>query len=277
MAKNSTDSTQDEDVKDDLDQEVDDDSQDETSEDELDTKDESDEETDDESDDSDDEGEDESDDEDSEDFKKRFTQIKGDSPTEYLKNLETTYAEHSKEAVKLNRQNKELQKVVDRINQLVAANPELAKAFKGDEVKQEEVAAKDPAVAWAEAEMQRTWQKDYDEFVEQHPEIESDPALADELNEQLSVVRDVIQKKEGRLVGMGEGLRKAWKLLDKDDTQEKVRMAAKENASKGKSASGKKSDSKGKTKFTESQVETMMSLQSIDRTKAIKLLAEYNN
>lgn len=277
MAKKSTDSTLDDELDQNLEEEVESDEEDETLQDEDDTED-NDEETDDESDESDEEDDDESEeDEDSEGFTKRLTQFKGDTPTEYAKSLEDGYLETSKEGVKLSKENKDLKAVVDRINQLIATNPELAKALEAEAPTTENKGPKDPALAWAEAERDKAWQKDFDAFTEKHPEIETDPKLADELNTQLAVVRDVIQRTEGRLPSMGEGLDKAWKLLGKDDTEENIRVAAKNTASKGKTVSGHKSETKGKVKFSDSQIEVMMEMMSVDRSEAIKLMSKHNS
>ncbi len=277
MAKKSTDSTTEDETKT-KSQEVDEETQDETEDEELDSEEEEDEETDDDSDDSEDEGEDESDeDEDSETFKKRFTQVKGDTESEYLKNLEDTYANSSTEAVRLSKELKESKAIIDRINAAVAKDPQLAEALKTSDVEaQKDQPPKDPVLAWAESERDKIWGREYNEFVESHSEIATDPELAEALNNQLAIVRDVVMRNEGRMVGMGEGLKKAWKLLDKDDTDEKVRIAAKDSASRGKSASGKKADKSGKTRFTDQQIEMMQNLQGVDRNKAIKLLTQYN-
>lgn len=281
MAKKSPDSTSDEESKN-KSKGVDEETQDETEDDVEDTEDEDEEETDDESDDSDDEGEedeseDDSDEEDAEDFKKRFTQIKGDTSDEYLKNLEDTYAKSGTEASKLSKENKDLKAVVDRIQEAIAKDPKLAEALKGADVEaQKDTKPKDPVLAWAESERDRVWQKDYDKFLEAHPEIETDPELAEALNKKLAVIKRVTEEEEDRLVGMAEGLKAAWRLLGKDDTQEKVRMAAKDSASKGKTVSSSKSDKSGKVKFTDSQIEMLMNLKGVDRNKAIKLLGQYN-
>jgi hypothetical protein len=267
MAEETTDRTDEEVLDDDTQEEVDEETQDETDESSEDDTAEEEEETDDES--------DESDDEDSaeEDFTKRFTQFKGDSPTEYLKNLEDGYAESSKEAVKLSRENKELKATVDRVNQLIATNPELAQAIKGSE--DTKAVPKDPAILFAETQMKQTWQKEYNDFSSKHPEIETDPALADALDSKLKIAKRIVEEEEGRLVGMGEGLEMAWKLLgkDTDDKQEKVRMASKDSASQGKASGGKKKDAK--PKFSESQIEVHMEMSGLDRTAAIKQLSEY--
>lgn len=275
MAEPTTDPTENEELDDQIDEEVDDESQDETDNEEVDTSDEDTEETDDEDDESEDD-EDDSDEEDEEPFQKRFTQFKGESPTEYLKNLEDGYAESSKEAVRLSRENKQLKETVERVNALIANSPELAQQLQDQGVQPVATPAKDPAISWAESQMREQWQKEYKSFADAHPEIETDPQLADELDEQLAIVRDVIFKKEKRQVGMAEGLEKAWKLLgrDTDDKQEKIRMASKDMASSSKAPSGKKSKAP-KPRFTEAQISVHMEMTGVDRNAAIKQLSEH--
>ena len=275
MAKKSTDSASNGDLETDLDLEVepDEELEDETDEDEdLEYEEDQDEETEDESDESDDEDEDEE----SESFNKRLTQFKGDTPTEYAKNLENGYLETSKEGVRLAKENKELKASVDRINQLIATNPEFAEAINDNSKAEIPQIPNDPAIAWAQAERDKQWKKEYENFTDRHPEIETDPVLADALNTQLQVVREVIAKTEVRLVGMEEGLTKAWKLLGKDDSEEKLLVAAKDTASKGKSVGGKNHEPVSKVKFTESQIEVAMSMMNVDRKTAIKQLSTHN-
>lgn len=268
MADKTTDSTE-EVIEDESTEEVDGETQDETDGDEESTDDtEGQEETADESDESDnDEGEPA--------FEKRFTQLKGDTPEEYLKNLEDTYAKSSTEAVRLNRQVKELEARLNQFTAAVATNPDLAAKLKEGEGVQGVAtdAPVSPAVAWAESEMQRTFKKEYDEFAEQHPEITTDPALEDELNDTLAAVRDIVWKKDKRQVGMGEALNMAWKLLDKDDSSDKVAAAAKASAAQSKTGTSQKSESK--PKFSESQISVAMDMMNVDRATAIKSLSEY--
>lgn len=243
-----------------------------------DSEDEDAEETDD--DDEEDEDEDsEEDEDDDEDFKKRFTQFKGDEPKEYLQNLEDGYAESSKEAVKLSRENKTLKETVERINSLIAANPELAKQLQevdGTTKTGDAAQPPDPALSWAQTQMMQTWEKEYKDFTTEHPELETDPQLADKVDSQLGIIRDVIWKSEKRQLGMAEGLEMAWKILgkDTDNKEEKVRMAAKASASQGKASGGKKSKA-AKPKFSEAQINVAMDMMNVDRETAIKQLSEH--
>ncbi len=272
MAK-KTDHDDAEEFDDDLDTGVDDEDQDETDEDEDDSNDDDNEETGDEDeDDSEQEGG-------SESFKKRFTQFKGGTPTKYAKNLEDAYYKSTTEAVRLAKENRELKPVVERIQALIATNPELAKQL-GTAVApaktETPASALDPDIAWAKGERQRQWTKEIGEFKQLHPELESDPGLADELNEELAIVAEVFQRKHGYGISMAEGLRKAWSSLGHDnvsDKKERIAIAAKAGGSKSKSASGKQSAPK--IKLSEKQIEVAQEMMQISRQEAIKRLSTY--
>lgn len=278
MATEKTDSAETEELEKDATEEEDDSKgQDETSEEETtDTDDAANEETDEEESDGDDESSD-----DEEPFDKRFTQFKGETLPDYAKNLEEGYAQTSKEGVKLARENKALKESIERVNQLVATNPELAKALQPGEATTDTDTVTStqpvaPEVAWAKSEMERVWKQEYTEFAQGHPEVETDPALAEELDNALKIVRDVVWNKDKRQVGMGEGLNMAWKLLDKDNTdnQEKISMAAKNSAGQGKTASTKKADAK--PKFSEAQIKYGMEAGiGTTRQEVIEKLSAY--
>lgn len=269
-----TDSTEDEVLEDEDQEEVDpSEEEDETDDTETDDTEDADaEETDDESEDD----ESDEDEEEEEPFQKRFTQFKGDTPTEYFKNLEDGYAQSSKEAVRLASENKDLSSQLDRVKQLIASNPELAEKIQQGDGQSTPTVAKDPALLFAETQMKETWKRDYDAFIDAHPEVVSDPSLAEALDKKLLIAKRIVEEEEGRLVGMGEGLEMAWKLLGKDteDKQEKVRMAAKDIASQGKASGGKKSKA-AKPKFSEAQISVHMDMVGVDRDTAVKQLSQY--
>lgn len=234
----------------------------------------------------DDEGETDEDAEpdDEQEFQRRFTQFKGSNVEEYVKNLEDGYDNSSKEAVRLAQENRSLKDTVDRVNGLIATNPELAQAIQSQPTTQTpptgitpDQVATNPALAWAQSQMMTTWQQEQNDFISDHPEVGTDPMLADQLNVELGIVRDVVMQREGRLVGMKEGLERAWKMIGKDDTQDDtLRNAVRDTASQGRVAGGKK-QAKEKPRFTEAQIETAMEMLNTDRNSAIKSLSEHNN
>ncbi len=209
-------------------------------------------------------------------FKQRYTQFQGESPEEYAKNLETGYDNSSKEAVKLSRENKDLKAQVDRVNALIANNPDLAAAITGTGTQAPvETTPVNPALAFAEAQMKQAFDREYKAFADNHPEIETDPKLADDLDSKLAIVRDVVWGQEKRMVGMEEGLNMAWALLgNKTDSQENLRAAARDQASSGKAASGTRKG-ETKSKFTEDQISVYMDMSGASRADAIKNLTEF--
>ncbi len=203
--------------------------------------------------------EEDSDDEETEDkddseepFKKRYTQIKGETPEEYLPNLEDAYKNSSTEAVRLKAKVDELQAQVDNITALVANNPELAEQIK--EGKAPAIQA-DPALLKARQDMETQNKKEYGDFVDAHPELESDPELQKQVFDTIKDFADVAAKKN-RVLGMKEALTKAWLSLGlKDNSKdEEVRMKLKDSAARGKSAGTSKKSSAEKPNFSEAQI-----------------------
>lgn len=208
----------------------------------------------DEEDDSQDEDED-SDDEDESKFEKAFSQIKGDTPEEYAKNLEEAYRKSSQEG-KLNYQKaKEAQERIDRIAAAVAKNPDLAKAI-NEASDNEDNPTIDPAVSYARQQMESKMESDYHKFAEKHPEIDSDPALQAKVLDEVKIFGDAARKK-GKILGMDDALNKAWISLglDKEDSQDDVVNKAKETASKPKTNPGNKKQSGKKPTLSTEQIE----------------------
>lgn len=122
-----------------------------------------------------DEDDDDSDDDDSEDedeeeleFKKAFSQIKGDTALEYLPNLEEAYRKSSSEGKRLSGEKKELQDRIDQINTAVAKNPELAKLIM-DATGEDAVApVVDPGVLKARQDYEDQISRDFDTFLGEH-------------------------------------------------------------------------------------------------------------
>lgn len=201
-----------------------------------------------EGDDSQDEGDDESEeDEEEPEFEKAFKNIKGDTPTEYAKNLEEAYRKSSTEG-KLNYQKaKDNQATLDRIAAVVAKNPEIAKVINEATDDTEIPLTTDPALIHARQEMETKMESDYNKFVQSHPELDTDPELQEKVLEEVRLFSEVARKK-GRIPAMSEALTKAWISLglDKEDSKEKIVTKAKETASKPKTNNGNKKPS-GKT------------------------------
>ncbi len=239
-------------LEDEIIEEVDDESQDDSDDEEVEEDEEQEdlEDSDDEDSDSDDDEETEEEDDEEPDFKKRYTQIKGDTADEYIPNLETAYKNSSAEAVRLKQQVTDLQKQMDDITALVANSPELAEQIKEGKAP---AVATDPALLKARQDMESQNKKEYAAFVDSHPELESDPELQKQVFDEIRDFAEVAQKKN-RVLGMKEALTMAWTSLGlKESKEEKVRMKAKDTAARSKNAGAKKTV-KAKVEFTEAQI-----------------------
>lgn len=233
--------------------------EDETTEEEDDTKSDDEAEGDDGEEDSDDDkdddksDDDETEDEDKPEFKKRFTQIKGDNPDEYIPNLEEAYRNSSTEAQRLATTNKELQGNMDAIAAAVAKNPDLAKAIADATGDNAVSPVADPALLQARQDMEDRMDKEYNTFRDSHPELESDPEVNKKVLETLSEF-GAAARKQGRVLGMAEGLKKAWAFHGFDNSKEEVASKAKDIASKGRTTNGGKKVPSSKSSLTPEQI-----------------------
>ncbi len=213
------------------------------------TEDETDDEDEDESDDDESEEEDESEDEDAE-LDKRFPQLKGETLTEYKDSLETAYAESTTEYNRLKGLLDKSQPAVEALSKIIAKHPELAEEIGSEAATaaNENEFPKNPTQVLLEQQVAEVQQREYSEFnkklKDDGVDLEADPKLANELNSALAVVRDHVWRSERRIVGMGEGLERAWKLMGKEiDPKDKLRNAAKKVGGQKRSAGGKKAKS----------------------------------
>lgn len=193
----------------------------------------------------------ETDDEEESEFKKRFTQFKGDSIEEYTPELEKAYGHALGEITRLKSADKEKQSKIDSIVTAVAKDPDLAKKL--DELMGDSsTVTVDPALMKARQDMEDQMTKDYHEFVDEHPELESDP----QLNEQVFALVEEFgntSRKGGKIMTMKEALTKVYIYLGLNDTKEKVAIKAKEAATKPKTGNTAKKVTK-KAEFTEEQL-----------------------
>jgi hypothetical protein len=255
-------------------EEVDEETQDESEDEE--TEDNEEQETEEESEEEDsesDEDEEETDNEEDEKFKKRYTQIKGDTAEEYIPNLEEAYKNSSAEAVRLKQKAEDLQKQVDNISALVATNPELAEQIKEGKAP---ALPTDPALLRARQDMEAQNKKEYADFVDGHPELESDAELQKQVFDEIRDFAEVAAKKN-RVLGMKEALNMAYVSLglQTGSKEEAIRMKAKETAARGKSAGAAKK-AKAKTEFTEAQINAGIQMGlGKTRQEVIKKLATY--
>jgi len=183
-------------------------------------------------------------------FTKQFTQFKGEGD-EYTRQLEEAYKNSTGEANKLLPELKKLRETADKFKSLIADNPELAE--KVEEETGERISSEtDILLNKVRSDMRRQNKKEYDEFKEKHPEIETDPALGTKLMEELAVF-GAAERAKGQLLPMGEGLRKAWISLGLNDEEETLTSKVKDSASSNRASSGGKK-TEGKTDYTDAQL-----------------------
>lgn len=187
-------------------------------------------------------------------FEKRFSQIQGETPEEYIKNLEEAYRQSSTEGQRLAQERKENQKFRDQIAAAVAKDPSLASALEAATGEGAPAPYVDPALAYAREEMNKTFEREYREFTDVHPEMISDESLRQEVLDELQILADVYDKK-GKRLGMAEGLKKAWASLGHDagDKKEKVMTEAKTQAAQPKAQAKPKAKIE-KPQFTDEQI-----------------------
>lgn len=195
-------------------------------------------------------------------FDKRFTQFKGETVEEYVKNLEQGYDNSSKEALRLKKQLDEL-----RGEKLSAvANAESDKKD-GSETKHEPQSMTD---LWVSQEMKRRHVEQYQDFASKHPEVDEDDELFERLDSETGKYMDYVYKTQGRIPDLGESLNWAWGIVkpedSKDTKEEKVVTAVKNAGSASKSKSPAREQAK--PKFSDQQIEMAKKIDQSLRDKS---------
>lgn len=204
----------------------------------------------------DDESEDDEDDEEEEsEFKKAFSNIKGDTPDEYIPNLEEAYRKSSAEGKKNAAKANDLQGRIDQINAAVAKNPELAKVIMEATGEKAVAPTVDPATQLVRQEYEAKVDKALVSFMSEHSAIEEDDEVSKEFFENVAIVGEA-ERKKGKVADPATAFKRAWAMMDVDESQDKLIDAAKKTASKTKSASSKKSTKKpaSNAKLTSEQI-----------------------
>ena len=204
-------------------------------------------------------------------FQKRFSQFKGDTPEEYLKELEEAYANSSTEGQRNSKEAKEAKEKLDKILTAVANNPELAKVL--EDADNAPKPKEDPALVYARQQMEQQYEKDWGDFTRLHPELVGNQELTNELIDEMDAIAYAAERR-GKTLTMAEGLAKAWVSLGKQaaDDKEKIVNKTKEQASKPAPGASKPKANSGKQEFTAEQIAVAkkMGLSPED-------LAKYNN
>lgn len=195
-------------------------------------------------------------------FEKRYTQLKGETLEEYVKSVETAYHESSTEAVRAVQELKDLKTKVGKVLVAAEKDPELAKAIGLTEEDTKDAKAetvqKSPAESYAEQMMNERMEQEYSDFTKEHPEVDTDQVVREELLAEVGLQSDAYFKKHGKVISMAEALNRSWKVLGYDDNKkEELAVAAKKVASQSKSTgtSSKKTKSKGKTEVSSKAME----------------------
>lgn len=184
--------------------------------------------------------EDDSDEEDEDpEFKKAFSQIKGDTALEYLPNLEEAYRKSTTEGKRLSGENKDLQGRIDQINAAVAKNPELAKLIMEATGEDAVPPTVDPGVQLARQEYNDKIAKDLDTFLGEHQTLADDESLMTEFMENVATI-GAAERAKGRIIDPMKAYKKALGMMDYDDSKDKLVDAAKSTASKPKTPAAKK-------------------------------------
>lgn len=194
----------------------------------------------------DDDGKDKTEGDDTKKFEKRFNQLKGETPEEYIASLEEAYRNSSTEAQRILKEAKDKGSKFDAMASIVAKNPEIAKLMNEATGEKEATIAVDPAVEFARDQMQQQMTKDYNTFTDTHPEFLTDDKVKKDVAEEVDTIGQIYEAR-GRKISLIEAMNMAWKNLglDKDDDKESVGAKAKDSAAKGSpSTPPKKGDSK---------------------------------
>lgn len=204
-------------------------------------------------------------------FQKRFTQLKGETPDEYLKNLEEAYANSSTEGQRNAKRATDAETKFQQVAQLVATDPEFAAKLNGATDENAPKPILDPALQWAKNQMEEGYKKDYTAFADLHPEIVSDPDLYGKVVSELDIIAAAHEARGSKLT-MAEGLRKAWISLglDESDKKENVMNEIKDQASASSTQSSTKKP-QDKQSFTPEQIAVAAKMGLTP-----KQLAEYN-
>jgi hypothetical protein len=209
--------------------------------------------------------------------KKRFNQFKGDGEV-YLKQLEDAYQNSSTEGQRLSKDLTDREKEIETISKIVQSDPALKDQFQkklydtgyedkyddGElnansiaqivrQVVREEIPQQiDNAPALKRMDDERK-QKDltiYNDFAKEHPEIESDPTLAKDLEETFGIVAQRDTSKDGS-IDFKKTLAKAWKIVTSEQEVENAKnLIQKESASMADTSSAVRTPEK-KTELTE--------------------------
>lgn len=173
-------------------------------------------------------------------FKKKFLNIKGETPEEYATQLEVAYDNSTSEALKWKKMYEDAQ----------ANRPA------------DETPASDPALTYARQMMDEAMTRDIDNFAKDYPQIR-DPEQYAVLEKKVGVLTKAIQAEESRIPSMAEVLSASALILgwEKGSKGEAVGLAVKNEAGVSKTNSQLKTTAR--TKVTADQIRVAREMDPI--------------
>lgn len=203
-----------------------------------------------------------------EEFVKAFEDIEGDTPEEYMRNLEEKYKNSSEEGRRLSGENKKLKKENEDYVKRYATGEMFGRELRSTD---ENTDTDDYVRTYVSQEMGRQATQDYTEF-KHHSELESDPALKKNVMSKGAAYAQAIFETEGRIAGMGEVLRVGYAAVKGDDVSE-VSQDPKQVAA-APSTTPKPQKAETKPRFSDAQLQVTMKMRGISRAEAEKFLKE---
>lgn len=192
-------------------------------------------------------------------FEKRFTQFTGETPEEYLKQLEDAYQNSSTEGQRLSKEAREAKAQRDKIMAEVAKDPDLAKRLNqmhdAESAKEGDEKPTSPFNHPLIGELEEEWNKKATqavrEFEEAHPDFTSDDDLRKEVQEVVGDLADSYYRRTGRMMPMDKALKSAWMMVGKEDND----VAGKTKEAAASSSGGTSNKPKeAKSEFTAEQL-----------------------
>lgn len=206
-------------------------------------------------------------------FEKRYTQFTGETPEEYIKQLEDAYGNSSSEALKIKK----------RLDDLKAKKLTEVATGKEDEPTDGKQGEQPKSLTdiWVDQEMKRRHAEQYAKFAEVHPEVNEDDDLFNELDQETGKYMEYVFNREGRVPDLDESLNWAWKIIRPEDSKRSKEEKVVEAVKSAGSASKTKSVTKDPAEplFSDKQIEAAKkidpTLRDKSRAEIEEILAKY--
>jgi len=207
-------------------------------------------------------------------FTKQFPNLKGETPEEYLPELEKAYDNSFKEALRLNKELKDNAAIVEQAKQIVAnaekpadpANPPVNPALAAID--------EHPAIQYAKAKQTEDMLADFDDFKKQYPQA-TDQQNFDALTKASDGINLALTSTLGRKPTYKELFPAIARSLGWQPTDVKKDATIRENASSGRTQGSQSPATTKPAKVSDNQVDAYMKMfTSKTREEAIKELSE---